>query len=186
MNSVISWLQEMFLIPSGTQTIIILSIVSGIGLLLGRMRIASISLGVTFVFFVGILFAHFGVQTVESMTSFIQSFGLALFVYALGVEVGPSFFPSLKSKGIGYNLQGIFLLVITYIMVIAIHYSLGISMGNILGVMSGAATNTPVLAAVQSTLQSLHPTEPKLGADAAMATAIIFKGYFCSSLPISW
>ena len=174
MNSVISWLQEMFLIPSGTQTIIILSIVSGIGLLLGRMRIASISLGVTFVFFVGILFAHFGVQTVESMTSFIQSFGLAIFVYALGVEVGPSFFPSLKSKGIGYNLQGIFLLVITYIMVIAIHYSLGISMGNILGVMSGAATNTPVLAAVQSTLQSLHPTEPKLGADAAMATAVTY------------
>ena len=174
MNSVISWLQEMSLIPSGTQTIIILSIVSGIGLLLGRMRIASISLGVTFVFFVGILFAHFGVQTVESMTSFIQSFGLALFVYALGVEVGPSFFPSLKSKGIGYNLQGIFLLVITYIMVIAIHYSLGISMGNILGVMSGAATNTPVLAAVQSTLQSLHPTEPKLGADAAMATAVTY------------
>ena len=174
MNSVISWLQEIFLIPSGTQTIIILSIVSGIGLLLGRMRIASISLGVTFVFFVGILFAHFGVQTVESMTSFIQSFGLALFVYALGVEVGPSFFPSLKSKGIGYNLQGIFLLVITYIMVIAIHYSLGISMGNILGVMSGAATNTPVLAAVQSTLQSLHPTEPKLGADAAMATAVTY------------
>lgn len=174
MNSVISWLQEMFLIPSGTQTIIILSIVSGIGLLLGRMRIASISLGVTFVFFIGILFAHFGVQTVESMTSFIQSFGLALFVYALGVEVGPSFFPSLKSKGIGYNLQGIFLLVITYIMVIAIHYSLGISMGNILGVMSGAATNTPVLAAVQSTLQSLHPTEPKLGADAAMATAVTY------------
>lgn len=174
MNSVISWLQEMFLIPSGTQTIIILSIVSGIGLLLGRMRIASISLGVTFVFFVGILFAHFGVQTVESMTSFIQSFGLTLFVYALGVEVGPSFFPSLKSKGIGYNLQGIFLLVITYIMVIAIHYSLGISMGNILGVMSGAATNTPVLAAVQSTLQSLHPTEPKLGADAAMATAVTY------------
>ena len=174
MNSVISWLQEMFLIPSGTQTIIILSIVSGIGLLLGRMRIASISLGVTFVFFVGILFAHFGVQTVESMTSFIQSFGLALFVYALGVEVGPSFFPSLKSKGIGYNLQGIFLLVITYILVIAIHYSLGISMGNILGVMSGAATNTPVLAAVQSTLQSLHPTEPKLSADAAMATAVTY------------
>lgn len=174
MNSVILWLQEMFLIPSGTQTIIILSIVSGIGLLLGRMRIASISLGVTFVFFVGILFAHFGVQTVESMTSFIQSFGLALFVYALGVEVGPSFFPSLKSKGIGYNLQGIFLLVITYIMVIAIHYSLGISMGNILGVMSGAATNTPVLAAVQSTLQSLHPTEPKLGANAAMATAVTY------------
>lgn len=174
MNSVISWLQEMFLIPSGTQTIIILSIVSGIGLLLGRMRIASISLGVTFVFFVGILFAHFGVQTVESMTSFIQSFGLALFVYALGVEVGPSFFPSLKSKGIGYNLQGIFLLVITYIIVIAIHYSLGVSMGNILGVMSGAATNTPVLAAVQSTLQSLHPTEPKLGADAAMATAVTY------------
>ena len=174
MNSVISWLQEMFLIPSGTQTIIILSIVSGIGLLLGRMRIASISLGVTFVFFVGILFAHFGVQTVESMTSFIQSFGLALFVYALGVEVGPSVFPSLQSKGIGYNLQGIFLLVITYIMVIAIHYSLGISMGNILGVMSGAATNTPVLAAVQSTLQSLHPTEPKLGADAAMATAVTY------------
>lgn len=174
MDAVLQWFREMFIVPSGTQTIIILSIVSGIGLLLGRVRVAKISLGVTCVFFVGILFAHFGVVTVDSMTSFIQSFGLVLFVYSLGVEVGPSFFPSLRSKGIGYNLQGLLLIAITYVLLLLIHYTMGISMGNMLGVMSGAATNTPVLAAVQSTLQSLHPSEPAQSAEAAMATAVTY------------
>lgn len=174
MEAVVQWLKEMLIVPSSTQTIIVMCLVSGLGLLLGRMRIAKISLGVTFVFFVGIVFAHFGIETDKALTSFIQSFGLVLFVYSLGVEVGPSFFPSLKSRGIGYNLQGLLLIAITYVVLLALHYGLGVSMPNLLGIMSGAATNTPVLAAVQSTLSNMLPDMPQLSQDAAMATAVTY------------
>lgn len=174
MEAVLAWLRDMFIIPSATQTIIVLCLVSGIGLFLGRLSLAKISLGVTFVFFVGIIFAHFGIQTDTRLTQFVQSLGLALFVYSLGVEVGPSFFPSLKSKGIGYNLQGLALITLTYVVILAIHYTTGISMPNMLGIMSGAATNTPVLAAVQSTLASMLPNAPELGHTAAMATAVTY------------
>lgn len=174
MNAVIEWLKEMFYLPSRTQTIIVLCLVTGIGLLLGRLRVAKISLGVTFVFFVGILFAHLGIRTESTMTDFIQTFGLVLFVYSLGVEVGPSFFPSLRSKGIGYNLQGLLLIAITYAIILTLHYLTGISMPNMLGIMSGAATNTPVLAAVQSTLQSMLPNASTLSSEAAMATAVTY------------
>lgn len=108
------------------------------------------------------------------MTDFIQTFGLVLFVYSLGVEVGPSFFPSLRSKGIGYNLQGLLLIAITYAIILTLHYLTGISMPNMLGIMSGAATNTPVLAAVQSTLQSMLPNASTLSSEAAMATAVTY------------
>lgn len=174
MEAIIQWLGDMLIVPSPTQTIIVMSLVAGIGLLLGRVQIAKISLGVTFVFFVGILFAHFGIETDRALTGFIQTFGLVLFVYSLGVEVGPSFFPSLRSKGIGYNLQGLLLILTTYALILALHYGLGLSMPNLLGIMSGAATNTPVLAAVQSTLTTMLPNEPGLIADAAMATAVTY------------
>lgn len=174
MEAFIQWLEAMLLLPSSTQTIIVMSLVSGLGLLLGRLQLAKISLGVTFVFFVGIVFAHFGIETERALTGFIQTFGLVLFVYSLGLEVGPSFFPSLRSKGIGYNLQGLALIAITYILILGIHYTLGLSMPNLLGIMSGAATNTPVLAAVQNTLSNLKPDIPQLGADAAMATAVTY------------
>lgn len=174
MNDVWLWLQEMLVEPSSTQTIIIISLVSGIGLLLGRLQVAKISLGVTFVFFVGILAAHLGVRTDAQLTAFLQSFGLVLFVYALGVEVGPSFFPSLRSRGIVYNLQGLMMIGLTYVLLLAIYYTTDISMPNLLGIMSGAVTNTPVLAAVQSTLQTTMPDAPELSAQAAMATAVTY------------
>lgn len=174
MEAILQWLEAILITPSSTQTIIVMCLVSGLGLMLGRLQIAKISLGATFVFFVGIIFAHFGIQTVQSLTSFIQTFGLVLFVYSLGVEVGPSLFPSLKSKGIGYNLQGLILIALTYVVILVIHYSMGISMPNLLGIMSGAATNTPVLAAVQSTLASVLPDMPSLSSDAAMATAVTY------------
>lgn len=173
-DGIYAWLQTMFTTPSSTQTIIVMSLVVGLGLLLGRIRIAKISLGVTFVFFVGIIFAHFGLETVSDLTRFIQTFGLVLFVYSLGVEVGPSFFPSLRSKGIGYNLQGLLLIAITYLLILSIHYALDVPMPNLLGIMSGAATNTPVLAAVQSTLSSIHHDMPWLSQEAAMATAVTY------------
>lgn len=171
---ILQWLHDVFVEPSSTQTIMIMSLCCGLGLLIGRLKIAKISLGVTYVFFVGILLAHLGITTDKALTAFLQSFGLIVFIYALGVEVGPSFFPSLRHRGIIYNLEGILMIVLTYILIVGLYYSLDISMPTLLGIMSGAVTNTPVLAAVQSTLQSSLPNAPELGREAAMATAVAY------------
>lgn len=174
MDDLLRWIEDMLLIPSSLQTLVVLFLVSGIGLLLGKLRFGRISLGVTFVFFVGIIASYFGVVTVPELVGFVQSLGLALFVYALGVEVGPSFFPSLRSRGIVYNLHGVGMIAITYLLMLGIYYVTDISMANMLGIMSGAVTNTPVLAAVQSTLQSTYPEATGMVAEAAMATAIAY------------
>ena len=164
-----------FVEPSVLQTLVILTLVSAVGLILGKLRLGRISLGITFVFFVGILAAHFGVVVQPEMSSFAQTLGLTLFVYALGVEVGPSFFPSLKSQGILYNGLGLLLITLGLLLVVILHYSFGISMPNMMGIMSGAVTNTPMLAAVQSTLQDIVGMEgTRQVADLALACALTY------------
>ena len=164
-----------FVEPSVLQTLVILTLVSAVGLILGKLRIGRISLGIPFVFFVGILAAHFGVVVQPEMSSFAQTLGLTLFVYALGVEVGPSFFPSLKSQGILYNGLGLLLITLGLLLVVILHYSFGISMPNMMGIMSGAVTNTPMLAAVQSTLQDIVGLEgTRQVADLALACALTY------------
>lgn len=175
MDAIYSWLQEVFVTPSVLQTLIWLTLVSAVGLVLGKLHIGKISLGITFVFFVGILAAHFGVAVDPKMNSFAQTIGLALFVYALGVEVGPSFFPSLKSQGIFYNSLGLLVIVLGLLLITGMHFGLGISMPNMLGIMSGAVTNTPMLAAVQSTLQDVLGTEgARQVADLALGCALTY------------
>ena len=164
-----------FVEPSVLQTLVILTLVSAVGLILGKLRIGKISLGITFVFFVGLLAAHFAVVVQPEMSSFAQTLGLTLFVYALGVEVGPSFFPSLKSQGILYNGLGLLLITLGLLLVVILHYSFGISMPNMMGIMSGAVTNTPMLAAVQSTLQDIVGLEgTRQVADLALACALTY------------
>ncbi|WP_455513921.1 putative transporter [Porphyromonas sp.] len=175
MEAVYSWCRMVFVEPSVLQTLVILTLVSAVGLILGKLRIGRISLGITFVFFVGILAAHFGVVVQPEMSSFAQTLGLTLFVYALGVEVGPSFFPSLKSQGILYNGLGLLLITLGLLLVVILHYSFGISMPNMMGIMSGAVTNTPMLAAVQSTLQDIVGLEgTRQVADLALACALTY------------
>jgi len=152
-----------------------LTLVSAVGLVMGKLRIGKLSLGITFVFFVGILAAHFGVKVNVEMNSFAQTLGLTLFVYALGVEVGPSFFPSLKKQGLLYNALGLMLIVTGLLLVVILHYTCGVSMPNMLGIMSGAVTNTPMLAAVQSTLQDiLGASGTREVADLALACALTY------------
>ncbi|QUB43322.1 putative transporter [Porphyromonas sp. oral taxon 275] len=175
MEAVYSWCRMVFVEPSVLQTLVILTLVSAVGLILGKLRLGRISLGITFVFFVGILAAHFGVVVQPEMSSFAQTLGLTLFVYALGVEVGPSFFPSLKSQGILYNGLGLLLITLGLLLVVILHYSFGISMPNMMGIMSGAVTNTPMLAAVQSTLQDIVGLEgTRQVADLALACALTY------------
>ena len=175
MQALNSWLHDVFITPSVLETLVWLTLVSAVGILLGKLRVGKISLGITFVFFVGILSAHFGVRVDPEMNSFAQTLGLALFVYALGVEVGPSFFPSLKSQGILYNTLGLMVIGLGLTVVVALHYICGISMPNMLGIMAGAVTNTPMLAAVQSTMQdALGSAGARQVADLALGCALTY------------
>ena len=112
MDSLRAFLNELFVIPSVPQSIIVISLVSLVGLLLARIRIARISLGVTFVFFVGILLSYWGITLEARTLDFGMNFGLILFIYALGLQVGPAFFPSLKKGGIRDNLDSLLIVVI--------------------------------------------------------------------------
>ena len=175
MDTINAWLRDVFVTPSVLQTLVMLTLVSAIGLILGKLRVGKFSLGITFVFFVGILGAHFGVKVNAGMNSFAQTLGLTLFVYALGVEVGPSFFPSLKKQGLLYNGLGLLLIALALMLVIILHYVCDVSMPNMLGIMSGAVTNTPMLAAVQSTLQDiLGSGGARQVADLALACALTY------------
>ncbi len=175
MQALNSWLHDVFIAPSVLETLVWLTLVSAVGILLGKLRVGKISLGITFVFFVGILSAHFGVRVDPEMNSFAQTLGLALFVYALGVEVGPSFFPSLKSQGVLYNTLGLMVIGLGLTVVVALHYICGISMPNMLGIMAGAVTNTPMLAAVQSTMQdALGSAGARQVADLALGCALTY------------
>ena len=106
------WLEEAFFKPTMIQAVILLSMVSAIGLYLGKIKIFGISLGITFVFFAGILAGHLGIVVNKDMLYFAQSFGLIIFVYALGLQVGPGFFSSLKEGGMTMNLLGLGVIVL--------------------------------------------------------------------------
>ncbi len=174
MQAVIEWFHSLLVEPSIIQTIIALCLCCGLGLLLGKLHIGRISLGITFVFFSGILFSHLGLLCDQQLLIFSQNAGLVLFVYALGLEVGPSFFPSLKKEGIVYNLFSLLLIALTLGLIVVLHYTLNISMPNLLGIMSGAVTNTPVLAAVQSTMEGNNIGDAKALADIASACAVTY------------
>ena len=94
------WFTDLFTQHSAIQAVVVLSLISVFGMMLGKVRFFGISLGVTFVFFIGIAAGHFGLSVDPSMLAFAESFGLVLFVYALGLQVGPGFFSSLRSGGI--------------------------------------------------------------------------------------
>jgi AspT/YidE/YbjL antiporter-like protein len=132
--------------------VLILSLISAVGLSLGHIRIKGISFGVTFVFFTGIIAGHFGTTINRFMLELAQSFGLILYIYSLGVQVGPGFFSSFKQGGIKLNLLSIGLLLIGSLMAVIIHWTTNTSAGDTVGLLAGAVTNTPMLGAGQETI----------------------------------
>ena len=98
-----SWFDSLFLDNTSMQAVVIISLISALGLALGKIRIAGISLGVTFVFFIGILAGHLGLSVDPKMLNYAESFGLIIFVYALGLQVGPGFFSLFRKGGITLN-----------------------------------------------------------------------------------
>lgn len=137
-------------------TIILYSFVIAAGIFLGKMKIGGVSLGVTFVLFVGILMGHFNYTVNAEVLHFIREFGLILFIFAIGLQVGPGFFSSFKKGGVTLNMLAVLIIVLNVAIVLAIYFIEG---GNtpieaLVGVMSGAVTNTPGLAAAQQTAGS--------------------------------
>lgn len=149
------WVNSFLLQHSAIQAVVVVAIVISLGLALGRLRVAGISLGVTFVFFTGILAGYAGLSIDSSMLNYAESFGLVLFVYALGLQVGPGFFSSFKKGGVKMNMVGLVLIAIGSLFAVGISYGFGYGIDSITGVLCGATTNTPALAAAQQTLKQL-------------------------------
>ena len=159
------WLYSLFVEHSALQAVIVLSLISAIGLGLGKVRVCGISLGVTFVFFTGILSGHFGLSIDPQMLNYAESFGLVLFVYALGLQVGPGFFSSFRQGGVQLNFLAIGVVLVGTLLAVLGSYVCRISLPDMAGILSGATTNTPALGAAQQTLKQLglETSTPALG-----------------------
>lgn len=135
-------------------TIILYSFVIAAGILLGKIKFGGVSLGVTFVLFVGILLGQFGYTADANVIKFLREFGLILFIFAIGLQVGPAFFSSFKEGGIRLNMLAVLGVALNVAIVLAIYYLTddNTTMDQLVGVMSGSVTNTPGLAAAQQTV----------------------------------
>ena len=149
------WLNSLLFEHSALQAVVIMAIIIAAGLGLGKIRIWGVSLGVTCVFFAGILAGHLGLSIDPNMLNYAESFGLVLFVYELGLQVGPGFFSSFRKGGIQLNMLGFGVILIGTLMAILISKFGGIPMSDMVGILCGATTNTPALGAAQQTLIQL-------------------------------
>lgn len=150
-----NWFTDLFFADSVAHSVLVLGLTIAIGLVLGRIKIGSISLGITWVLFVGIVLSHFGMVIDPKTCTFVKEFGLILFVYSIGLQVGPAFFSSLKEGGVHLNLLATAIVILGCITCYIIHIATGEELTTMVGVMSGAVTNTPGLGAAQQTISDI-------------------------------
>lgn len=149
------WISTTILEHSALQAVIIISLISAIGLALGRIRVLGVSLGVTFVFFMGILAGHLGISIDSQMLNYAESFGLVLFVYALGLQVGPGFFSSFRTGGLRLNMMATGVVLVGTVMALGLCYCTPVNLPDMVGLLCGATTNTPALGAAQQALKQM-------------------------------
>jgi AspT/YidE/YbjL antiporter-like protein len=166
------WLSEIFIEQSHIQAILILSIICAAGLALGKLKIGGVSLGISFVFFAGILAGHFGLKINSDMLLLAQNFGLIIFIYSLGIQVGPGFFSSFKKGGIKLNALSLALAIAGTALTVGLHWISGIPMPEMMGLFSGAATNTPMLGAAQQAFLQMYPDNLESANNMAIACAV--------------
>ena len=147
------WLKELLVEHSALQAVIVISLISTIGIGLGKIRFFGISLGTAFIFFVGILAGHVGLSLDPAMLTYAEDFGLIIFVYALGLQVGPGFFSSMRADGLRLVSPAIAVVLLGTGFAVALSYLLKIPISDMSGILCGATTNTPALGAAQQTLQ---------------------------------
>lgn len=172
------WINKLFYpcnTPDVTQSLIVFLLAISIGFFVGRLKFRGITLGVSAVMFVGLVLGHYGYRIKLEILDFVRDFGLILFVYGIGIQVGPSFFSSFKREGIRFNILAISTVLlggfITYLLFSITH----INIENAVGLMSGSVTNTPGLGAAKSTLQEIQNQFPeKVFGDPTVAYAITY------------
>lgn len=171
-------------------TLVLYSFVIAAGIYIGKVKIFGISLGVTFVLFVGILMGHFGYMVDSNILKFVREFGLILFIFSIGLQVGPGFFSSFKKGGMRLNLLAVLGIMLNVAIVLGIYFFGNIhDISALVGVMSGAVTNTPGLAAAQQTVTTLtsSPEQANImasGYAAAYPLGVI--GIILSMFVIKW
>ena len=181
-----NFIHELFITHSVTQSIVLLTLVVFLGLWLGeRVRIKNFSFGVTWILFVGIALSSLGITIDEQVSSFAKNLGLILFIYSIGLQVGPSFSPFGKS-GLRLNLLAIAIVMLGCGITVALHYLTGTEMTTMAGIMSGAVMNTPSLGAVQQTASDLQVASPDIAMGYALAYPLSIVGLILSFEIIRW
>jgi putative transport protein len=151
-----NWFTQLFTEPTVAQAVIVYSLAIAAGIALGKVKIFGISFGITWVLFVGLIISYFGITINKETEHFVKEFGLILFVYAVGLQVGPGFFASLKKSALANNGLAASVVLLGVIITIIFFYTSGTHIAIMAGVMSGAVTNTPGLAAAQAAVKDLQ------------------------------
>ncbi len=186
---IMSWFNDLITGTSIAHSVLVLSGVTALGVLLSRIKICGVSLGVTWILFVGIVAGHFGLTVEHNILHFIKEFGLILFVYSVGLQVGPGFFSSFKKGGLTLNAVAVMIVLMGVIIAYIIHLVTGTSLVTMVGVLCGAVTNTPGLGAAQQTyLEATGAAEPSIAMGYAVAyplgvvgivmSIVVIKGLF--------
>ncbi len=170
-------MRELFLGTGIAHTILLFAFVIASGLWLGRFKVKGVSIGTTWILFLGILLSHFGFRGDPVVLSFMKDFGLILFVFSIGLQVGPGFFQSFKKGGVTMNLLAAGMILLAVLVTLAIHWITGESLVTMVGVMSGAVTNTPGLGAAQQTLTDAMIAGGQTREAAASATSSLASAY---------
>lgn len=167
-----NWFTDIFTAHTFTQAVLVISLICACGHALGKIKIFGVSLGVTFVFFAGILAGHFGLSIDPQMLLFAQNFGLIIYIYSLGVQVGPGFFASFKKGGVSLNMLSLSVILLGSILALGIYWASGLELSDTIGLFAGAVTNTPMLGAAQQALLQIHPEDIDKANSMAMACAV--------------
>ena len=168
------WLKDLFTADTVAHAVLILSLVSALGFFIGSARCYGISLGIAGVLFSGLIFGHFGLKINSHVMEFAREFGLILFVYTIGMQVGPGFVASLRKQGLPLNLMALSIVLLGALVTLAIFYLGGIDMPIAVGLFSGATTNTPALGAAQQALKNLASFTEEMGKLPGLGYAIAY------------
>ncbi len=181
------WFIDLFTSSSVAHSIMLLAITIAIGIQLGKLKIANISFGIAWILFVGIALSHFGLRVDEEILHFTKEFGLILFVYSIGLQVGPGFFSSLKKGGFKLNMLAAMIVLLGVVTTYVIHLITGTDLATMVGVLSGAVTNTPGLGAAQQTFNDIYKTHnPSIASGYAVAYPLGVIGIIISPMIIKF
>lgn len=179
------WLDNLFFGTGVAHSILLIALTMAVGLLLSKIKIGGISLGVTFILFVGILFGELGMTVDKEVLHFFREFGLILFVFSVGLQVGASFFENFKAGGAKLNLLAASIVLLGGGVTLVIHYFSGVPLPTMVGIMSGAITNTPGLGAAQQAYTDMTGiADPTVGQGYAVAYPLGVVGIILSILII--